>query len=79
MIRVWDDGTGIPAGRLKQLREALDEGPKSSGSFGIININQRLKFFYGEKCRMEINSEENCFTEFLLYLPCADGKGMEHV
>lgn len=81
IIRVWDDGEGMPGERLEQLRKSLVTNESISGSFGVINIHQRLKLFFGDDYYMEISSEENVFTEFLLYLPVVKekAKGSENV
>ena len=81
IIRVWDDGEGMPGERLEQLRKSLVTNESISGSFGVINIHQRLKLFFGDDYHMEISSEENVFTEFLLYLPMVKEKvkGSENV
>ena len=68
-ITVWDNGTGIEEARLKQLKESLETGRSITNSFGILNINQRLKLMYGESYHMGIDSMEGEYTQFILELP----------
>ena len=57
-ICVHDNGAGIRTERLEQLKHSLETGKSITKSFGISNINQRLKLLYGEKYHMEIESAE---------------------
>lgn len=68
-ISVWDNGTGIEKERLEQIRQSLATGKSLTKSFGILNINQRLKLMYGEKYHMTIDSVEGEYTQFVLSLP----------
>lgn len=68
-VCVHDNGAGMSRERLEQLRESLKNGKSISMSFGIFNINQRMKLLYGESYYMEIDSIEGEYTQFTLYLP----------
>lgn len=68
-ISVHDNGTGIEPRRLDQIKQSLKDGKSITQSFGIFNINQRLKLLYGEKYHMEIESVEGEFTQFTLFIP----------
>lgn len=68
-ISVWDNGTGIEKERLEQIRQSLETGKSLTKSFGVLNINQRLKLMYGEKYNMKIDSVEGEYTQFILSLP----------
>lgn len=71
-ISVYDNGAGIKAERLEQLRQSLETGKSITKSFGILNIHQRLKLIYGDEYHMEIDSQEGAYTRFSLYLPLRD-------
>lgn len=77
MIRVYDNGAGIDKTRLEQLKESLETGKSITKSFGILNINQRLKLLYGENYHMEIDSVEGEYTRVTLYLPMDNNYGDE--
>lgn len=68
-IVVHDNGAGIKEERLRQLRQSLESGESVTKSFGIININQRMKLIYGHSYHMEIESTEGQYTQFTLCLP----------
>ena len=73
-LTVADDGAGIPAERLVQLRERLDsvgtgsseaEQPiaESSGTgYGILNVQARIRLTYGEPYGLSIESEQGSGT-----------------
>lgn len=74
IISVHDNGAGMKAERLEQLRHSLETGRSVTKSFGILNIHQRLKLIYGDDYHMEIDSQEGEYTRFRLYLPLSDNE-----
>ena len=66
MISVFDNGQGIAPARLAQLRQSLLNEQSVTRSFGILNVYQRLKLFYGDRFTMTIDSEEGSYTQFTL-------------
>nr|WP_302597201.1 sensor histidine kinase [uncultured Cellulosilyticum sp.] len=70
IITVEDDGLGIETERLKALQEQLEEGEeKIKGSFGLYNINQRIKLYYGKQYGIHIISEYEKGTKVIVNLP----------
>lgn len=61
VIEVADDGQGIPAGRLAEIRERLVSDAETSGDkeggIGISNLNARLKLLYEQQGALEIESD----------------------
>ncbi len=56
---IRDNGLGITDERLAELKNNLDAvatGAKSS--YGLKNVNKRIKLFYGEECGLEIDKNE---------------------
>jgi two-component system sensor histidine kinase YesM len=53
---VADDGIGMSAERLAELREDLKSGSGEKG-YGLFNVNRRLKLYYGLKEDIDIQSE----------------------
>ena len=74
MIRltVHDDGAGMDATRLKKTREELllQEDEKTS-CFALSNVYRRLRLYFGEKCRLTIDSEPNNGTSVTIEIPRA--------
>lgn len=68
-IDIKDNGTGIPEGRLRQLRINIENpGNFVSSGIGLHNINQRIKLFYGQDYGISISSAQG--TLVTLLLPC---------
>lgn len=58
-IEVVDDGAGMSRETLKALREKLSpdvEQERSERHIGVQNVDRRLRYFYGERYHMEIDS-----------------------
>ncbi len=63
VIAVWDDGVGIPGGKLAEI---LSETALKSG-VGLKNIQRRLNLHYGQ--RLEIQSAEGKGTTVTMRIP----------
>ncbi len=82
-IEISDDGVGIPADRLEGIRKVLKNAvymkdfSTHDGGHGLYNVSERIKAFYGEDSRIEVDSSGAEGTIFHLYL---NKKGMfKHV
>ena len=55
LLSVEDNGMGMEEGELKELNEKI-KAPIRHGetSYGLKNLNQRLKLFYGPDCGLTI-------------------------
>lgn len=71
VIRVHDDGCGIPADKLSRLRERLLSPalPTKGESVGLINLSNRIRIMYGARASLTVASGEGSFTEVTLLLP----------
>lgn len=57
IFKITDNGIGIKPGKLKEINEQLnDNGDHPERGIGLININQRIKFYYGENYGLNITS-----------------------
>lgn len=70
-ISVKDNGCGIPKEKLELLNKALKENQREEyqSSIGLMNVNSRIKLYYGDSFGMEIKSEEGTGTEVILTFP----------
>lgn len=71
LVRVSDNGLGIPAEKMEELRAHIagrEEEPVTS-SIGMYNIYQRIQLFYGNEYGMELESQEGEGTCVTLTLP----------
>ena len=80
LLTVADNGRGMEAERLTQLREALasaEDKPAAEGNerkdafFGLLNVRARIRLYYGESAELSIDSEEGQGTQATLNLPIA--------
>lgn len=66
VIRVTDNGRGIPKKTLTQIQETLstsgEPATQSYSGIGLANVNRQLKAMFGEDCGLTVESEENVHT-----------------
>lgn len=74
-IEVSDNGLGINYNNLEIIRKNLSESIESD-HYGLYNINERLRFAFGEKYSISIESVVNSGTKVLLKIPMT-GEGFE--
>ncbi|MGE5613137.1 MAG: cache domain-containing sensor histidine kinase [Bacillota bacterium] len=70
IIRVRDNGVGIPEDKLRQLFDAeysIDDDEHTS--IGLRNVDTRLKMYYGDKYGLTIYSKVNKGTKVVLRFP----------
>lgn len=65
IFKVSDNGKGMSKEKLEHLREHIEKGPdgQKSGSFGLENVNRRIRHYYGNAYGLYIESTENVGTE----------------
>lgn len=70
-VSVEDDGCGMDAERLKELRAGLEleDGGRHQGHVGIGNVHRRLKVYYGEEYGLTIDSMKGGGTTVCVRLP----------
>jgi two-component system sensor histidine kinase YesM len=66
---IEDDGPGIPADKLAEIREDLKSRRVKGRHIGISNVHQRLVMRYGEAYGVSIESEAGGKTRVILRLP----------
>lgn len=77
-IDVTDDGIGIEASLMESLLKE-DGQATSSGAFfreiGLANVHKRIRYEFGEKYGLSIQSEPGVFTTVSILLPAKKRKG----
>lgn len=69
-ICVEDNGQGIEAERLEEIREKIvNKRLEGRSSIGLQNVNLRLMLIYGEECRMKIESKAGGGCRTLFKIP----------
>jgi two-component system sensor histidine kinase YesM len=75
-LEVQDDGVGFTPYKLAQTRAILndDTGEISlkEGGFGLVNVNKRVKLYYGKQYGLYIQSEYLAGTQAVVRIPLQD-------
>ncbi len=70
IIRVYDNGSGMNEKELEDVRVQINDfSCLDRTQIGLVNVNQRIKLFYGNEYGIEIDSIENKFTTVTIKLP----------
>ena len=70
VIRVRDDGVGIPREKMASILNNTEKVKGSSMSgIGLPNVDRRIKLNYGDEYGLTIESEEGSFTEITIRMP----------
>lgn len=69
IIRVLDNGGGIPAPRLAEIQDALRQLEGSDQHIGIFNCNRRLHLIFGQSAGLSIHSREGLGTVVKIQFP----------
>lgn len=73
LLTVTDNGTGIAPEKLLELRKYLaviqETTDGSAHSIGLVNVNNRIKIYYGEAYGLTINSKLGEGTGVVIRLP----------
>lgn len=76
-LAVEDDGGGIPAEKLELLNRRLQDGEVDSETgYGIYNVNNRLKLYYGSDYGLKLLARESGGIRAVLTLPAGSGERM---
>lgn len=72
-LEVLDNGQGMTEEKLgqviKDMNDFSEDESKTSG-FGLKNVNQRIKLYYGKKYGLSIESEHSKGTKVSIIVPC---------
>ena len=74
-IVISDNGNGMSAERLEEVRQALcsDSLPESS-HIGLCNVNQRIQLIFGSEYGLSVKSAENKGTDVIIIMPETEGQ-----
>lgn len=56
---VQDDGLGIPEDKLETLMQSLETAGSSAQSYGLRNVQRRIKLFYGPDCGLSLANNKD--------------------
>ncbi len=78
VLVVEDDGTGMTPEELSQLREEIKKPCRETEKgFGLANVNERIRMYFGAEYGMEIWSEKGKGTRVTITIPARREK--QHV
>lgn len=70
LLLVSDNGLGMTERELEKLQKNMQSDMiKESRHIGMINVNQRLKLYYGEEYGLTIESSEGVGTSIMVKIP----------
>ena len=78
-VVVADHGEGMSRERLAEVQQLFREGNNSMHSVGLNNVLARCKLYYGDKAKLDVESEEGKGTVFTLVVPICWKKEDFHV
>jgi two-component system sensor histidine kinase LytS len=70
VVRIWDNGVGIPAEKLALIHAGVEVSTSGLG-IGLQNVEQRLQLLYGKRAVFVIESREGKGTQVTLRIPPA--------
>lgn len=82
ILRIWDNGCGIPACRLEQILSNIHLPKDHSDERDAItlkNICYRFSLIYAEQFHFSIRSEENVYTEVELQIPVMEPETLDRL
>lgn len=68
-ILVEDNGRGMEKNKLHSLELSLNRDEAPDESIGLVNVNQRIRLFYGESYGLQISSTPGKGTRIEILLP----------
>ena len=77
LISISDNGNGICESKLKEINEAIEDGDYSKG-FGLYNVSQRLKNFFGPDSFLSVESSSGIGTTVNIQIEYNDNEEVIH-
>lgn len=82
MIEITDNGSGMSPAQCELLNHTIQTGyqsetasVKKGNGIGIVNVNERIKLYYGDGYGVSVASVEGEFTTVTVTMPCKILKG----
>ena len=70
VLVVADNGVGMEPEQLAHLRRAIERPCKDTdGGFGLANVNERIRMYFGDYYGMQIESEAGVGTTVTVTIP----------
>ncbi len=71
MIDIEDNGCGMDEDKLSELKKILEakETVRTDHSYGLKNVNERIKVYFGDEYGLMIDSKKDVLTHVTIVLP----------
>ena len=70
LIEIYDNGKGMPLGRIKDINNKLNKQCSiSHDSYGIYNVNERIKLYFGEQYGLQYDTQVTEGTKAIIRIP----------
>ena len=77
-FEISDTGVGMSEEQLNTLRQiTCAEEPRTEGSIGLANVNERLRLFYGKEACLSLESHAGSGTHITFRIPAVRASGQE--
>jgi two-component system sensor histidine kinase YesM len=77
LFEISDNGVGISPEQIKRLLSEDCRNPKGFNSIGIMNVDKRIKLYYGNRYGLTIESVSGEYTKVKILLPLILENGKE--
>jgi two-component system sensor histidine kinase YesM len=81
LLEVEDDGIGFTEEKLAQIQTDLADDSadiRVESGFGIMNVNQRIRLYYGKQYGLSVRSKYNTGTCVTLVIPAKKDNGTQN-
>ena len=69
ILMVEDDGQGMAREKIYRIQETREVSPEHYNHIGIKNIQERLQLYYGDRGRLDYESDGKTYTRAIITLP----------
>ena len=69
LVSVRDNGKGMSQEELEKLTSVMEKETFAEENIGLVNVNQRIRLFYGEDYGIRLTSQKGEGTEIIISLP----------
>jgi len=79
-IIISDNGAGMSIDQLEAIRSSLDDTQGDHSHIGLQNVHKRIRYLFGDRYGLNVDSREGAGTVVRIVLPYADtGKELGEV
>lgn len=71
-LAVEDNGMGITAQEIERMMKGQAKGRSSFNGIGVVNVNERIRLFFGKEYGLHYESEPGCYTRCVFRLPVVE-------